>query len=518
MGFTVISKNKEQTFENKTVIYIGSMPKCDFCIDVDFKFVIGVKYDHTSNKCIIINKYKYPQLTFKGEPLPEKLIVDKVCKIIIKDSNEFITIKLDSAQTPVNKEQNIQTNYQNNIEISKDEIEEQRIKIVKEISPTVSALKRKISVNSKTGILLHITLFVASFICAFGVSNYLTGLPLTNDGTTVQIPTNTKLVLLYSLIIYSVGLMLKQGFFLYLRRKDGDKNSTPVVVEKLMIVLSLVFFIAIYLINLLYYIASKDMALFAIFISAFYAGTALVLSLGCGYFKNGSYKARKELDKYEYRPDFEMVIKSYQNWIEKYAASLSQEKNKKVKDKMLNLQIWQTVEILLGLITAPFLAYGVSNTLAMCFPEAAGWLRIGGIRFSLIFLVLATFLIIFAFFSFVSGFTTKKKISASEIIKQDGFSNYLTHGTEIYGLEGTKKLDEEMRRFFIIGIAIIIIEFTMNVSYFIQEMGSGFSAMFVSTVAALVPTALLLAETVMLSHTKFETVASDELLAKTDGE
>ena len=58
----------------------------------------------------------------------------------------------------------------------------------------------------------------------------------------------------------------------------------------------------------------------------------------------------------------------------------------------------------------------------------------------------------------------------------------------------------------------------MNVSYFIQEMGSGFSAMFVSTVLALVPTALLLAETVMLSHTKFETVASDELLAKTDGE
>ena len=365
---------------------------------------------------------------------------------------------------------------------------------------------------------MHITLFVASFICAFGVSNYLTGLPLTNDGTTVQIPTNTKLVLLYSLIIYSVGLMLKQGFFLYLRRKEEKKNSTPVVVEKLMIVLSLVFFIAIYLINLLYYIASKDMALFAIFISAFYAGTALVLSLGCGYFKNGSYKARKELDKYEYRPDFEMVIKSYQNWIEKYAASLSQEKIQKVKDKMLNLQIWQTVEILLGLITAPFLAYGVSNTLAMCFPEAAGWLRIGGIRFSLIFLVLETFLIIFAFFSFVSGFTTKKKISASEIIKQDGFSNYLTHGTEIYGLEGTKKLDEEMRRFFIIGIAIIIIEFTMNVSYFIQEMGSGFSAMFVSTVAALVPTALLLAETVMLSHTKFETVASDELLAKTDGE
>lgn len=518
MGFTVISKNKEQTFNDKTVIYIGSMPKCDYVINTDFKFVIGVQYDPKNNKCRIVNKYKYPQLTFKGEPLPEKMIVEKVCKIIIKDTDEFITIKVEGVNTPAAPIFVHENSESKEIEEQKVQIESQRVKIVKEFASTVSMLKRKISINSKLGILLHIALFVASFICAFGVSNYLSGLPLKSDGTTVQIPTNTKLTLLYTLIIYSVGMMLKQGLFLYLRRKAQDKLLAPVLVEKLMITLSLLFFIAIYLINLLYYIASKDMTIFAILISMFYAGTAAILSVGCGYFKSGSYGARHELDKYEYRPDFEMVIKSYQNWIEKYSSCLSFVKIQKIKEKLLNIQIWQTIEVILGLITAPFLAYGVSNTLAMCFPEAAGWIRIGGIRFSPIFLVLATFMIIFAFFSFVSAFVNKKKIAASEIIKQDGYSNYLIHGTEIYGLEGTKKLDEEMRRFFIIGTAIIIIEFTMNVSYFIQQIGSGFGAIFVSGVAALVPTALLLAETVMLAHTRFEAIASDELLSETGEE
>jgi hypothetical protein len=174
------------------------------------------------------------------------------------------------------------------------------------------------------------------------------------------------------------------------------------------------------------------------------------------------------------------------------------------------------IELLFGIITAPFLAYGVSNTLAMCFPEAAGWLRIGGLRFSPIFLVLASFMIIFAFFSFVQGFVTKKKIKASDIIKLDGFNNYFQHGTDIYGLEGIKQLGSEKQRFFMIGIAIIFIEFTMNISYFMGEIGGNLSGIFLSAVAALVPTALLIAETIMLSSSRFEIYVLDELLSKID--
>ena len=517
MGFTVSSKNNEQTFNDKKVVYISSKSGYDFQIETDFDFILGIQYDQSTNKCRLVNKYKYPQFRFKGEVLPEKMIIDKVCKIMIDGSDDYITIKVGE---PIQKaeQKHEKTNIHSDINSEKSQIETERVKIVKEVSSTVSNLKRKISINSKLGILLHLGMLISSFICAFGISNYLMGIPLSYDGATVQIPMNAKLVVFYAFIVYSVGSMLKQGMFLYMQRKAGCDTSTPVLVEKLMIGLSLTFFVAIYLINLLYYISGKNMAFFAIFISLFYVGTVLTLALGCGYFKHGSSVARKELDKYEYREDFERVIKSYQVWIENFANSLSEARILKIKDKLLNLQIWSALETGLGILTAPFLAYGVSNTLAMCFPEAAGWMRIGGLRFSPIFLVLATFLIIFAFFSFVSAFTTMKKIGASDIIKQDGFSNYLSHGVEIYGLEGVKRLDAEMRRYIIVGLAIILIEFSMNISYFTQEIGSDMKGLFISCVAALVPTALLIAETIILSHTKFEIHASEELIARIDRE
>ncbi|MBR1618491.1 hypothetical protein IJ674_01190 [bacterium] len=517
MGFTVSSKNNEQIFNDKKVVYISSKSGYDFQINTDFDFILGIQYDQNTNKCRLVNKYKYSQFKFKGEILPEKMIIDKVCKIMIDGSDDYITIKVGE---PIQKAEPKQekTNIHSDINSEKSQIESERVKIVKEVSSTVSNLKRKISINSKLGILLHLGMLISSFICAFGISNYLMGIPLSYDGTTVQIPMNAKLVVFYAFIVYSVGSMLKQGMFLYMQRKAGCDTSTPVLVEKLMIGLSLTFFVAIYLINLLYYISGKNMAFFAIFISLFYVGTVLTLALGCGYFKHGSSVARKELDKYEYREDFERVIKSYQTWIENFANSLSEARISKIKDKLLNLQIWSALETGLGILTAPFWAYGVSNTLAMCFPEAAGWMRIGGLRFSPIFLVLATFLIIFAFFSFVSAFTTMKKIGASDIIKQDGFSNYLSHGVEIYGLEGVKRLDAEMRRYIIVGLAIILIEFSMNISYFTQEIGSDMKGLFISCVAALVPTALLIAETIILSHTKFEIHASEELIARIDRE
>ena len=48
------------------------------------------------------------------------------------------------------------------------------------------------------------------------------------------------------------------------------------------------------------------------------------------------------------------------------------------------------------------------------------------------------------------------------------------------------------------------------------EIGGDLQGMFLSLVAALVPTALLIAETLMLSQTKFDIYACDELLSKVD--
>ena len=222
--------------------------------------------------------------------------------------------------------------------------------------------------------------------------------------------------------------------------------------------------------------------------------------------------------KWHYREDFEKVIKDYQRWIERFINSLSSTKLKKVKEKILSLQMKSMGETALGIITAPFLAYGVSNTLAMCFPEAAGWIRISGLRFSPIFLVLAAIMIIFGFFMFTNAFLNVRKVQGSNVLKQDGFSNYQNHGVEIFGLEGCKKLNVDMRRSITIGLGIIGIEFTMNVSYFSQTIGGDLSGMLLSMVAALVVTAILIAETYMLSQTKYEIWTLEELMAKVDKE
>lgn len=308
--------------------------------------------------------------------------------------------------------------------------------------------------------------------------------------------------------------MLKQGIYLFLQNKI-QSNVTSKIAETFMLIVPSLFVIAIYAINVIYYMSAGG-TLFAVLISLFFTGIMTALAMACGYFKSNGQEISVALDKFEYREDFECTIDEYRHWIDRYVNNLSDTKIRNIKDKLFSLQLKSAGELLVGLLTAPFLAYGVSNTLAMCFPEAAGWIRISGLRFSPVFLVLATFLIIFAFFAFVNAFLSIRKIQGSNVIKQDGFSNYLAHGTDIFGLEGIRKLNSEKTRSLVIAIAIIAIEFTMNTSYFLTEIGGDLQGIFLSVIAALVPTALLIAETYMLSQTKFDIYASEELIAKID--
>ena len=526
MAFTIISKEGEKYFQDKEVVNISSRDGYDYKLNVNFDFMLTVQYDKNTGKCYLLNQFNNTNFLFKGKTLPQSMEITKVCKIISNNSDDFITIKLNENAVDISNlgktidENDIKAIYGNNInaqakmkiEEAKSEIEKARVSIIKEIYADINQLKSK----TKTGIVLHVALFLASLVCAVGVSNYLTGLPLEDIGEVIQMPTNMKLIFVYSAIIYGIGLILKQGVFLYLQNKLGEDTTVSKIAEKFMMVLPCIFYAAVYIINVLYYMTPKTIPVFAVLISLFFTATALTLALAVGYYKNNSIELRRELNKFEYRPDFERVTKEYQKWIEIYANNLSNTKVRNIKDKSFMLQLKQWGEIILGVITAPFLAYGVSNTLAMCFPEAAGWIRISGLRFSPVFLVLAMFLIIFAFFAFANGFTANKKIQASNVLKTDGFSNYIQHGVEIYGLEGVKKLDREMRRFYFIGIVIVLIEFSMNASFFMQEMGGDLRGMILSTIAALVPTALLIAETYMLSQTKFETFAVEELINKID--
>ncbi len=529
MTFSVITKDNEYSFTNKELINISSKDGYDVRVNLNFDFVLTVNYDVKTNTCTVLNQFNCEQILFKGKPLPQKLVVEKTVRLMAKNSDEFIQIKLDDNQDrPIKHteqeltESDVQDIYGNKINAAvrikldyrKSELEEARVSIIKQVYYSLNELTRKLSMNSKTGILLHIILFFASVILAFGVSNYFSGLELKDAGNVIQMPVNFRLLLVFGAIIYGVSLVLKQGVFLYLQNKTANASITNKIGEKIMIISSALFYAGIYIINLLYYVSPGIMPFFAVFMGLFLTLICVTIAFACGYYKHNNVELSKELNKYEYREDFEKVIREYQQWIEWYINSLSNSKITSLKDSIFNLKLKSAGEIMLGVITAPFLAYGVSNTLAMCFPEAAGWIRISGVKFSPIFLILASFMIIFAFFIFVHAFTCSKKIQASNVLKNDGFSNYLKHGVEIYGLQGIKRLDTDKRRSFFIGLCVVFIEFTMNISYFMQEMGEDFFGTVLSFLGALVPTALLIAETYMLSQINFQIETCNEILEK----
>lgn len=531
MAVEIISSSQRKSFDDKDLINIGSNPNCDFIVNVGYDVLLTVQIDKITGKCFVMNNFHNEKILFKGKPL-QKLEINNVCKIVFADTTEFCGIKVTQEVKSVTtiesealNEEDLKHIYGNDtatitrvkIEKQREPIEKARVAIIKQVAYSIAELRRKLGANSKTSIFLHIAMFACAIINAFGVSNYLMGLTVKEAEKYLYLPTNIKVWVLYSFIIFGICLMLKQGVCLFLQNnvvKDSIKTSR--IAQNFMLWLSAIFLVGIYTVNLVYFMNVNNFMSFAVFISLFFTGIMATVAIACGYFQCNSSEWMATLNTLEFREDFESVLKAYRVWIERYVNSLSNTKIRNIKDRLFSLQLKSAGEIILGILTAPFLAYGVSNTLAMCFPEAAGWVRISGLRFSPIFLVLATFLIIFAFFSFVAAFTASKKIQGSEVIKQDGFIDYRQHGVNIFGLEGVKKLRADNRRYLYIALTIIFIEFTMNVSYFMTEIGGDFKGLALSFIAALVPTALLLAETILLSQTNFDIYACDELIAKID--
>jgi len=503
MFITISSKNNEKSFHDKELINIGSNQDCDYTLNIGTDFLLTLQCT-TGGKCTLLNTFNNSKILFKGQPIGQKIDFEKVCKLMIADGDEFISIKL----TPETSSYSL-----SEADKAKDVIEEKRVAVVKQTGFAINDLKNRLSLNFKESLIVHISLFLASFVTAFGVANYLTGLKIEETKNFIHLPTNIKILAIFAVIIFGLALTMKQGIYLYFRNKISPDNMAAAA-QHFMIAVPAIFFAGIYTINLIYYMNLN--IVFSILISLFFTGLTVVLAIACGYFKSSGQTLSCELNKYEYREDFELVMNEYRRWIDRYVNSLSSTKLQNIKDRLFNLQIKSVGETVLGILTAPFLAYGVSNTLANCFPDAAGWIRISGLRFSPVFLVLASFMIIFAFFAFVNAFLSTRKIQGSNVIKQDGFSNYLVHGTDIFGLQGVTKLESERVRSLVIGCSIIFIEFTMNTSYFFTEIGGDLQGILLSIIAALVPTALLIAETYMLSQTKFDIYASDELIAKVD--
>ena len=207
MAFTISTKNKEKTFNDKELVNICSKDGFDFKLDVDFDCMLAVQYDANTNKCTVLNQFNNDRFLFKGKVVPAKLEVDKVCKIMIDGTDDYITIKTigSSLNTKLAEEnltesdlkdlygEDVNVNARLKIEKRKAELEQVRIAITKDTDNEINDLKHKLSMNSKSGVVLHIALLIMSLVSSFGVSNYLTGLPLEDAQNIIQMPTNLKL-------------------------------------------------------------------------------------------------------------------------------------------------------------------------------------------------------------------------------------------------------------------------------------------------------------------------------------
>ena len=94
MAFIIVTKNGEKTFDGKEVVNISSKDGYDYKLDLGFDFLLTIQYDKTLNKCILLNTFDNPKFLFKGVPMGAKIEIDSICKIMVANSDEFITIKM----------------------------------------------------------------------------------------------------------------------------------------------------------------------------------------------------------------------------------------------------------------------------------------------------------------------------------------------------------------------------------------------------------------------------------------
>ncbi len=553
MRVTITSQNNEKIFNDSSVINIGTAPNCHFRLNLPFDLIISLQKAE-NGKWQIINTFKSDKILFRGQPIGKAIEIGSLCKLMISDTDEFVSIKITEAgtnprvvtgslelanrknaeklkQAEVKKtmkmiedeelnEQDIEMLYgkgvgaQTKIKIDRKklDIERRRAIVTKEIAYKSNYLRQKLAQND---ILLTILNILVAFIpIAMGF--------ILKDIIRIQIGFNSfqnKVVFLIVIAMIIITMLLKQGQFMLLQNK-GKRNVTQssLLIQRLCMLTSGGIFIAIIVFSMAELtthtygmpLLLPQMLLLTSFLCIF-------LGIFAGFTKNISTESGEELDSYESREDFQAIVKDYQQWIQLFVNNITKKKLKDISNKIFNLEIKAGLEYAVGIITAPFLAYGVSQTLAECFPEAAGWIRLAeGFKFSPIFLALAMFMIIFAFHCFATSFATTKRVNASNVIKQDGFSDYNVHGVILHGVESSKNLKKEAKKFFIIALCVVFIEVSMNASYFIGVMGGDVGGMVLSFIAALLPTAILIMETTMLGNTKYEIIIREELLDKVD--
>ena len=274
MKVTITSKNNEKAFNDSNVINIGSMPNCHFKINPGFDLLISLqKLDN--GKWKIINNLKSDKVLFRGQPIGASIEIGSLCKLMLADSDEFISIKITAAGTNPKivpgslelanrknaerlkraeskktismiedeelNEEDIETLYGSGagvqakikIDRKKSDIERRRALITKEIAYKSNYLRQKLGqneiilsvLNAFIGIVPLTMAYILKDIIAFGFADKAL---------------QSRILFLVAVCFIIITCLLKQGQFLVLQNNSkGSKASTSSkLIERLCLICS----------------------------------------------------------------------------------------------------------------------------------------------------------------------------------------------------------------------------------------------------------------------------------------
>ena len=227
MTIVISTSQGEKVFKNKDVINIGTNANCDVILKLNFDILLTLQYNAVENKCLIINTFQSDKVLFKGQPI-KRVEVRNVCKLMFGGTDEFVSVRLieEAAQqvhsktiTSIGKEDLTEDDIKGlygkdvnavtkvKLEKQKEDLENARVAIIKQVAFHINDLKQKLSTNSKTSIFLHIAMFLSSMVCAFGVSNYLMGLEIKESANFLHLPTNIKVWGVYHFDLWNLSVI-----------------------------------------------------------------------------------------------------------------------------------------------------------------------------------------------------------------------------------------------------------------------------------------------------------------------
>ena len=174
MSLLITTSSGEKIF-NKDVINIGTNSNCDIVLKLDYEILLTVQYSANDNKCLVMNTFQSDKVLFRGQPI-KKVEVKSICKLMFADTNEFVSFKLVEDTKPVTiktvtsignedfTEEDIKGLYGKDVnavtkvklEKQKEDLENSRVAIIKQVAFHINDLKQKLSSNAKTSIFLHI--------------------------------------------------------------------------------------------------------------------------------------------------------------------------------------------------------------------------------------------------------------------------------------------------------------------------------------------------------------------------